>query len=157
VVNGGKAQTLSLMGEELDRVRAGVWFRFAGVKSAALSKRQIRDLLMSEGAPAEFNVPQRLWRATVEDTVDKIRAWQQSVIATEVRPRIHSHINDDAARKRLLGWREPVAGAWIRGCLGNAGTHSPKSDPDRGAAVGLWPTTAPTTRSVTIRASCGSQ
>jgi hypothetical protein len=56
VVNGGKAQTLSLMGEELDRVRGGVWFRFAGVKSAALSKRQIRDLLMSEGAPAEFKV-----------------------------------------------------------------------------------------------------
>jgi IS605 OrfB family transposase len=103
VVNGGKAQTLSLMGEELDRVRRGVWFRFAGVKSAALSKRQIRDLLMSEGAPAEFNVPQRLWRATVEDTVDKIRAWQQSVIATEVHPRIHSHTTDDAERKRLLG------------------------------------------------------
>jgi hypothetical protein len=76
-VNGGKAVTLAAMGSELDRVRAGVWTRFSGAKTAQLSKRQIRDRLMAEHAPAEFAVPQRLWRATVENTVDKVRAWQQ--------------------------------------------------------------------------------
>jgi hypothetical protein len=30
---------------------------------------------MAEHAPADVGVPQRLWRVTVEDTVDKIRAW----------------------------------------------------------------------------------
>ena len=51
-----------------------------------------------------FGVPQRLWRATVEDTVDKIRAWQQAVIATEVRPKIYARAGDDKTeRKRLLG------------------------------------------------------
>ena len=50
-------------------------------QTAALSKRQIRDRLMAQDAPADFDVPQRLWRATVEDTVDKVRAWQQAVIA----------------------------------------------------------------------------
>lgn len=102
-VNAGKAHTLSMMGAELDRVRAGVWARFTGAKAAALSKRQIRDRLMAEQAPASFGVPQRLWRATVEDTVDKIRAWQQAVIATEIRPKIYAHTSKKAERERLLG------------------------------------------------------
>jgi hypothetical protein len=56
VVNGGKAQTLSLMGEELDRVRRGVWFRFAGVKSAALSRRQIDRAGTVENCPTTTQV-----------------------------------------------------------------------------------------------------
>jgi IS605 OrfB family transposase len=103
-VNAGKAATLEAMGAELDRVRAAVWARFSGAKTAELSKRQIRDRLMAEHAPADFDVPQRLWRATVEDTVDKIRAWQHAVIATEVRPKIYARAGDDKGeRKRLLG------------------------------------------------------
>jgi IS605 OrfB family transposase len=112
-VNAGKETVLLLMGAELDRVRAGVWARFCGAKSAHLSKRQVRDRLMAEQAPASFGVPQRLWRATVEDTVDKARAWQQAVIATEVRPKIYARAGGDKPeRKRLLGlarkgrWRE---------------------------------------------------
>jgi IS605 OrfB family transposase len=112
-VNAGKAATLASMGAELDAVRAGAWARFAGAKNAHLSKRQIRDRLMAEHAPAGVGVPQRLWRATVEDTVDKIRAWQQAVIATEVRPKIYDRADDNTdERKRLLGlaragrWRE---------------------------------------------------
>ena len=112
-VNAGKASTLESMGCELDRIRAGLWARFSGAKTAHLSNRQIRDQLMGEQAPRNFAVPQRLWRATVEDTVDKIRAWQQAVIATEVRPKICSRVGDDKEeRKRLFGlakhgrWRE---------------------------------------------------
>jgi hypothetical protein len=111
-VNAGKAQTLSVMGSELDRVRVGVWARFSGAKTAHLSKRQIRDRLMAENAPADVGVPQRLWRATVEDTVDKIRAWQQAVIATDVRPKIYARAGDDEhERKRLLGLAK--AGRWL--------------------------------------------
>jgi hypothetical protein len=73
-LNAGKAAMLWAMGAELDRVRAGLWARFSAAKTAHLSKRQIRDRLMAEQAPSGFGVPQRLWRATVEDTVDKIRA-----------------------------------------------------------------------------------
>jgi IS605 OrfB family transposase len=110
-LNAGKAATLTELGAELDAVRVGVWARFSGTKTAHLSKRQIRDRLMAEGAPAKFNVPQRLWRATVEDTVDKIRAWQQAVITTEVQPKIHTHTGGDKAeRKRLLGLAK--AGRW---------------------------------------------
>jgi hypothetical protein len=103
---------LASIGSELDQVRAGVWRRFSGAKTAHLSKRQIRDRLMAERAPAGFALPQRLWRAGVEDTVDKIRAWQQAVIATEVRPKIYARTADEAERTRLLGlaksgrWRE---------------------------------------------------
>jgi IS605 OrfB family transposase len=116
-LNPGKAAVLTAMGAELDRVRAGVWSRFCGAKSADMSKRQVRDRLMAEDAPADFCVPQRLWRATVEDTVDKIRAWQRAVIVTEVRPKIYAHAREDKAeRKRLLAlakagrWRED---AWL--------------------------------------------
>jgi hypothetical protein len=110
-VNVGKTGTLSAMGCELDRVRASVWARFSGAKTAHLSKRQIRDRLMAEGAPAAVGVPQRLWRATVEDAVDKIRAWQQAVIATEVRAKIYGRTRgDEPERKRLLGLAK--AGRW---------------------------------------------
>jgi hypothetical protein len=112
-VNAGKASILAMMGRELDQVRTGVWARFSGAKTAHLSKRQIRDRLMAEQAPADVGVPQRLWRATVEDTVDKIRAWQQAVITNEVRPKIYARTHgDEAERKRLLvlaktgRWRE---------------------------------------------------
>jgi IS605 OrfB family transposase len=109
-VNAGKAQTLSVMGSELDRVRAGVWARFSGAKTAHLSKRQIRDRMMAENAPAGVGVPQRLWRASVEDTVDKIYAWQQAVISTEVRPKIYARTADEDERTRLLGLAK--AGRW---------------------------------------------
>jgi hypothetical protein len=116
-VNAGKAATLAGMGSELDRVRAAVWRRFGGAKTAYVSKRQVRDRLMAEHASDEFGVPQRLWRATVEDTVDKIRAWQQAVIATEIRPKIYQRAGAGKhERKRLLGlakagrWRED---AWL--------------------------------------------
>jgi hypothetical protein len=155
-VNAGKTATLTEMGMELDRVRAGVWFRFSGAKTAHLSKRQVRDRLMAEDAPTGFGVPQRLWRATVEDTVDKIRAWQRAVIATEVRAKIYAHTGGDKAeRKRLLGfanagrWREDP---WLaRQCR----DPSAVSGPSLGDRVGSWPTTAPTTRRVTITAGCG--
>ncbi len=43
--------------------------------------------------------------------VDKIRAWQQAVIATEVRPRIYARVGgDEAACKRLLALA--TAGRW---------------------------------------------
>lgn len=113
VVNAGKADTLMAMGAELDRVRADVWARFSGAKTAGLSNRQIRDRLMAEGAPAEFGVPQRLWRATVEDAVDKIRAWQQAVIATEVRRKIWVRTGDDMAKRhRLLELAK--TGRWLQ-------------------------------------------
>lgn len=155
-LNAGKAATLWVTGAELDRVRAGVWARFSGAKTAHLSKRQIRDRLMADGAPAKFNVPQRLWRATVEDTVDKIRAWQQAVVVTEVRPKIYARTGDDNhERKRLLGlaksarWRED---AWLsRQCR----RRLPQSGPLRAVLSGLWPTIAPMTCSVMRRVGCG--
>jgi hypothetical protein len=110
-VNAGKASTLAMMAAELDRVRAAVWARFSGATTVHLSKRQVRDQLMGENAPKEFGVPQRLWRATVEDTVGKIRAWQQAVIATELRPKICARAGDDKQeRARLLGLAK--AGRW---------------------------------------------
>lgn len=130
-VNADKAAKLASMGTELDRVRTEVWARFSGAKTANLSKRQIRDRLMAEDAPAGFAVPQRLWRATVEDTVDKIRAFQQAVIATEVRSKIYARVGDDKAeRNRLLmlakagRWRED---AWLsRQCRGAFSGKQPR-------------------------------
>ena len=130
-VNAGKATVLASMGAELDRVRAAVWARFCGAKTAQLSKRQIRDRLMAEHAPGDFGVPQRLWRAGVEDAVDKIRAWQQAVIATEIRPKIYARAGeDDDERKRLLGlakggrWRED---AWLsRQCRNTFADKTPR-------------------------------
>lgn len=110
-VNAGKAAVLESMGGELDRVHAQVWARFTGAKTTHLSKRQVRDRLMAEHAPHGFGVPQRLWRATVEDTMDKIRAWQRAVIVTEVRPKIYARAGaDKAERKRLL--RLAKTGRW---------------------------------------------
>jgi hypothetical protein len=155
-LNAGKAATLTAMGAQLDTVRAGVWSRFSGAKTTHLSKRQVRDRLMTEHAAAKFTVPQRLWRATVEDTVDKIRAWQRAVIVTEVRPKIYARTGEDKAqRQRLLGLPNRVGGAKIGGCRGNAVTRSPTRHHDRGARARSWPTTAPMTPSVTYTAACG--
>ena len=137
-VNAGKAAALAAMGAELDRVRAQVWARFCGAKTAHLSKRHVRDRLMAEHAPDGFNVPQRLWRAAVEDTVDKIRAWQRAVIVIEVRPKIYARTGEDKAeRKRLLTlakagrWRDD---AWLsRQCREAFASKTPR--PRRSARI----------------------
>ena len=103
-----------------------------------------------------FAVPQRLWRATVEDTVDKIHAWQQAVIATEVRPKLYTRAGDDKdERKRLLRlakhgrWREDP---WLsRQCRNAFASKRPQPR----AWGGLWSTTAPTTPNATSRVGCG--
>jgi len=112
-VNAGKEAVLLLMGAELDRVRAGVWARFCGAKSAHLSKAAGPGSPYGRAGAGGFGVPQRLWRATVEDAVDKARAWQQAVIATEVRPKIYARAGGEKPKRiRLLGlarngrWRE---------------------------------------------------
>jgi hypothetical protein len=172
-LNVGKAATLASMGSELDRVRAGVWARFCGAKTAHLSKRKIRDRLMSERAPAGFDVPQRLWRATVEDAVDKIRAWQQAVIATEVRPKIFSRTADEDERKRLLTlaksgrWREDT---WLsRQCRKAFANKRPRPrrsgrivadncsyDTQRDEQGRLWLAVMTTARGVRLRMNLGS-
>jgi transposase len=104
-VNADKHRVLSEMGAELDRLRAMIWSRFSGAKTAHLSTREVRNRLMAQGSPENYAVPQRLWRATVEDTVDKIRAWQRAVIVTEVRPKIYARTDSDPdtrRRKQLL-------------------------------------------------------
>lgn len=131
-LNASKAGALAAMGVELDRLRRVVWSRFHGAKTAHLSKREIRDRLMREGSPTDYAVPQRLWRATVEDTVDKIRAWQRAVIVTEVRPKIYQRTaGDEDAQKRLLTlakigrWREdPWLSRQCREAFASLAPHS---------------------------------
>ncbi len=159
-VNAGKAAVLAAMGAELDQVRAVVWSRFGGAKTAQLSKRHVRDRLMAEDAPRQFAVPQRLWRATVDDMEDKIRAWQRAVIVTEVRPKIWVRTAGagDGEKRRLLTlakagrWRED---GWLS--RANAVMRSPTRCPGLAARGESWPTTAPMTWLAMPAGRCGWQ
>lgn len=156
LVNAGKAAVLGELGKELDRVRVAVWAQFSDVKTAHLSKRQIRDRLMAEDAPAGFGVPQRLWRATVEDTVDKIRAFQQAVIATEVHPRSTAEQSRTRTNANgCCGWPRAVAGGRTHGCRATSASPLQLRRRGRGPRGASSPTTAPTTLHVTGKGEYG--
>ena len=109
----GQRVTFNRMGVVLDGVRALVWERFCGAKTAHLSRREVRDRLMAQRCADGFAVPQRLWRATVEDTVDKIGAGQQAELSGAVQRKIYVRAGDDEQeRKRLL--RLAKCGDWLR-------------------------------------------
>jgi len=93
-----KYNRLSEMAKRLGSLRKEVWHRFGGIQGAGLTSRQIRDGWLRDGR--EFNVPARLWKATLRDAMADIEAYREAA-KVKVRKAIHRRADSEEERKRL--------------------------------------------------------
>ena len=97
-LNQGKYNRLTEIARRLGRLRAEVWQRYGSIQGVGLSDRQIRDQWMSEGR--QFDVPARLWKETLRDTLCDIVAYREAA-KVKVRKAIWKRTQDETERKRL--------------------------------------------------------
>ncbi len=87
-----KYERLEDIADRLGRLRTEIWQRYGSVQGVGLTSRQIRDRWLAEGRA--FDVPARLWKATLRDTFADIVAYREAAKA-KVRKAVHRRTDDD--------------------------------------------------------------
>lgn len=98
-VTRSKMRRLTELARRLGAVRAETWHRFGSMSGLRYSgDREIRDKWLEEGR--EFNVPARLWKATLADTMADVVMYRESSKA-KVHSAITKRTQDEDERKQL--------------------------------------------------------
>lgn len=82
----------------LGKLRTEIWQRYGSISGVGLTSRQIRNRWLA--AKQEFDVPARLWKATLRDTIGDIAAYREAA-QVKVRKAIQRRTDDKEQRKRL--------------------------------------------------------
>ncbi len=98
-LNQGKYEQLKEIAKRLGTVRQEVWHRYGAVQGVGLKHRQIRDDWLAQGR--KFNVPARLWKETLRDSMANIEAYREAC-KVEVRRKVWKRGKDETERKRLF-------------------------------------------------------
>jgi IS605 OrfB family transposase len=94
----GKYTKLSLIATRLGRLRKEIWHRYGAISGVGLTHRQIRDGWLAYGR--QFDVPARLWKETLRDTVEDICLYREAA-KVKVRKAIAKRTKKEEERKRL--------------------------------------------------------
>ena len=98
-VTRSKLRRLTEIARRLGAIRSETWRKFGSVSGLKYSgDRAIRDKWLDEGR--EFNVPARLWKATLSDTMSDLVMYREASKA-KVRSAIGKRTKDEDERKRL--------------------------------------------------------
>ncbi len=97
-LNDGKFERLEEIARRLGILRSEIWNEFGSIKGVGLSHRDIRDAWLKE--KKSFDVPARLWKETLRDTIDDI-AMTREAAKVKVRKAIKTRTKDQEERKRL--------------------------------------------------------
>lgn len=97
-VNQQKLDRLTEIAKRLGDLRTDLWDRFGSVAGVGLEQRDLRDQWLAE--KRQFNVPARLWKETLRDTMADIAMYTEAA-KVKVRRAIHCHTKDKADQKRL--------------------------------------------------------
>ncbi len=98
-LNRGKYEQLEEMARRLGDVRKEVWHRYGSIAGVGISHRAIRDAWLAEGR--EFELPARIWKATLADVMGDIAAYREAA-KIKVRRAIWARTSNEAERKRLF-------------------------------------------------------
>ena len=97
-VNQKKMDRLGEIAARLGALRAELWDRFGSVAGVGIEQRELRDQWLTE--ERKFDVPARLWKETLRDTMADIALYREAA-KVKVRRAIHCHTKDKAEQKRL--------------------------------------------------------
>lgn len=97
-LNQGKYEHLQGIAERLGLLRSEIWQRYGSIAGVGVTHRQVRDQRLAEGR--QFDVPARLWKETLRDTMADIVMYREAA-KVKVRRAIRQRSRDDAERKRM--------------------------------------------------------
>jgi hypothetical protein len=98
-LNQAKYEALNEIAERCGSVRTEVWRNYGSVSGLGAKFRPVRDRWIADGLMK--NLPQRIWRATLSDALDDIKANREAAKEKVVR-HIFRNIDDKDKRKELL-------------------------------------------------------
>src|SRR5262245_13006029 len=75
-LNQGKLERLTELARRLGLIRSEVWSRFGSLAGLGIRDRDIRDGWLAQ--ERQFNVPARLWKETLRDTMADITAYREA-------------------------------------------------------------------------------
>jgi IS605 OrfB family transposase len=97
-LNQGKFARLAEIARRLGKLRSETWDRLGALAGLGLTDRRVRDEWLVQGR--QFDVPARLWKATLSDVMADIAAYREAA-KIKVRKAIRARTNNDDERKRL--------------------------------------------------------
>jgi hypothetical protein len=82
----------------LGKLRTELWDSYSSIAGVGSHQRELRDQWLEEQRC--FDIPARLWKETLRDTMDNISMYQEAA-KVKVRKAIRCHTKDKAEQKRL--------------------------------------------------------
>lgn len=110
-LTGAKFAKLQTMAELCGKIRKDAWRRYGSISAVGRTSRAIRDQdwLAGDCLGADTGLPARVWKATLQDTLDDIGACRAAAIKAVVT-NICGRKDDDDERKRRV--RALKDGTW---------------------------------------------
>jgi hypothetical protein len=99
ISNQAKYDALNEIAKRCGSIRTEVWRNFGSVSGLGASFRPVRDGWIADGHIK--NLPQRIWRATLSDTLDDVKANREAAKEKVVR-HIFRNIKEEDKRKELF-------------------------------------------------------
>lgn len=96
-LTASKFSRLTEIAQRLGALRNSIWQEYGSLKGLGTTSREIRDLWLEE---KKFDVPNRLWKATLRDVLADIAAYREAAKA-KVRRAVYLRTKDKKERKRL--------------------------------------------------------
>ena len=93
-----KFDRLEEIAKRLGRLRTELWDSYGSIAGVGLDPRELRDRWLEDRRP--FDVPARLWKETLRDTMDDIILYREAA-KVKVRKAIRCHTKDKNEQKRL--------------------------------------------------------
>lgn len=93
-----KLKKLTEIANRLGDLRTELWDRYGSVAGVGVDQRDLRDQWLAE--KRQFNVPARLWKETLRDTMADIAMYREAA-KVKVRRAIPAHAKDKDEQKRL--------------------------------------------------------
>ncbi len=98
-INQAKYDALNEIAKRCGTIRTEIWRSYGSIGGLGAKFRPVRDGWIAEGLIK--NLPQRIWRATLSDSLDDIKANREAAKGKVVR-HIFRNIDDKDKRKELL-------------------------------------------------------
>lgn len=97
-LNQGKYDRLQEIAKRLGDLRTELWDRFGSIAGVTIDPTELRNQWVKE--KRSFNVPARLWKETLRDTMADIATYREAA-KVKVRKAIRCHTKDKEEQKRL--------------------------------------------------------